>query len=513
MKKLVLTWILTGAIVLFISLIFLTNLGHYNYVMNSDIGAEAILGKVIWESGQNVPDNWYSSTEARVVTTPNVAALFYGICHSKNLAMGLACCTMTLLIVVTGYYFGKMIRLSLNSILLLVLLILSIPNNFEILQILYLFACYYSVHVIALFITLGTYSGFLRTGENKEGMLWIGMGICMIVVFLLGLQGMRGILILYGPLLGLEIIRRLYLLYCRKKQAKLDNMITIWVGCLLLHNFIGTRFPFSVGQNFSRNIRKGFSKLHAVVLPDMGRAIGFENTHMVGKVCLFILLLGVVYVFAEIIWKMIMRKELKVKEWSFLLLCISPVLTALIVAFTTVESSARYYFVILFAMGLSAVLFVEELSGRKMWLKVLTGVGIALLVIMNMKDIYGSIIQGEEPTHAEAYQTVCFLEENGYDMAYTTFEHANMLTVLSDGKVKVAAVASVEKMDVCKWLSCKDWYVPNVPCEMRTAYVITDANMEKFQEFLLQHKEEVFFLTEIGNYHIYVSNYNFSTLS
>ncbi len=97
--------------------------------------------------------------------------------------------------------------------------------------------------------------------------------------------------------------------------------------------------------------------------------------------------------------------------------------------------------------------------------------------------------------------------------AYTTFEHANMLTALSDGKVTVAPVASVEKMDVCKGLSCKEWYVPNVPREMKTAYVITEAEMENFQEFLLLHKEEMSFLIQIGNYHIYGSNYNFSTLN
>ncbi len=158
---------------MFLLLIFQANLGHYNYVMNSDIGAEAILGKVIWESGQNVPDSWYPSTEARIVTTPNLAAFFYGICHSMNLAMGLACCTMTLLISASIYYFGKMTNLSTNAVLMLILLILALPDNFEILEILYLYACYYSVHVITFFVTLGTYSGLMR----REKMHWAAFGI------------------------------------------------------------------------------------------------------------------------------------------------------------------------------------------------------------------------------------------------------------------------------------------------------------------------------------------------
>ncbi len=147
---------------------------------------------------------------------------------------------------------------------------------------------------------------------------------------------------------------------------KSDNIATFWVCRLLLFSFIGSRFPLSVGQDISRNIRKGFPKLFTVVLPDMSRAIGFENTHTAGKICLFILLLGSVYVFSKILLKMIKKKEIKEREWAYLFLWVSPILTALIVAFTTVDSSARYYFVILFAMGLTAVFLMEKPADRKM---------------------------------------------------------------------------------------------------------------------------------------------------
>ena len=74
------------------------NLFHYNYRMNSDIASEALLGKEIWERGQLLPDTWYSSTEARVISTPNLAALFYGMTKDMALSMGLSCCCMTALI-------------------------------------------------------------------------------------------------------------------------------------------------------------------------------------------------------------------------------------------------------------------------------------------------------------------------------------------------------------------------------------------------------------------------------
>ena len=96
---------LIAAVLVFILLIFYTNLFHYNYKMNADIGSEAVLGELIWKSKQVLPDTWYPSTEARIISTPNIAALFYGMTGNMILSMGLACCFMTVLIVAAWPYF------------------------------------------------------------------------------------------------------------------------------------------------------------------------------------------------------------------------------------------------------------------------------------------------------------------------------------------------------------------------------------------------------------------------
>lgn len=78
-------------ILLFFVLICQANLFHYNYRMNADIASEALLGQVIWNSKQWVPDMWYPSTEVTLIGTANLSALFYGLCGSLKLAMELAC--------------------------------------------------------------------------------------------------------------------------------------------------------------------------------------------------------------------------------------------------------------------------------------------------------------------------------------------------------------------------------------------------------------------------------------
>lgn len=91
-------------ILLFLTFICCTNLFHYNYRMNADIASEALLGQVIWDSRQWIPNSWYPSTEVRIMGTANLSALFYGLSGNMQLAMGLACISVVLGIIYSIFY-------------------------------------------------------------------------------------------------------------------------------------------------------------------------------------------------------------------------------------------------------------------------------------------------------------------------------------------------------------------------------------------------------------------------
>ena len=93
--------------VTYLFFIFCVNIQHFNYKMNSDIGAEAVLGRLIWDSGEIIPASWISSTETRIIATPQMAALFYGMTGDMNLSLGLACCVMTIGILLAVWTFMK----------------------------------------------------------------------------------------------------------------------------------------------------------------------------------------------------------------------------------------------------------------------------------------------------------------------------------------------------------------------------------------------------------------------
>lgn len=518
-RERILTALLATGILGFLVLIGITNLFHFCFELNADIASDVVLGKLIWDSREIIPRTWYVAAETRIICTANVASLFYGLTHNMSLSAGLASCMMTVLIVGSVFYFSGRggICLTRKEKLLFGFLCLILPAGFHFLELLYLFASYYAIHIVTLFFTFGVYLEACRSGRIK----WIKLAICVLPALILGMQGARGILVIYGPLFGMAGIFNLYDLYCGRKLHKKDMVVGLWTVVLLAAGFWGMSFPFAARQELSRNIRNGFPKLWNEVIPDMLRAMGFNGSqNLFSIVCTVVLTLIMGYLVIDILYRMCRKQEIDAAERGYLLLCSSPVVTAFIVAFTTVEDSDRYYFLFSFVMAYAAVLFFRKLKkdavlGRGLRFELchfILSLIILIVSIDRLNTIYIPVLKAEEPSRGEAFEVVCFLEEHDFRTAYSTFENANLMTVLSNGKTKVSAVGSLEKMDICKWMSSTDWYVPNVPYEERTAYVVPESQTGAFNAFLAVHGENMKLETQIGNFLIYSSDYNFSCL-
>lgn len=507
-SKSLLEVVLILGILLFFSLIVITNIFHFNYMMNADLASDVILSKLIWTSKEIIPSTWYIAAETRIICTPNLAALFYGLTQNMTLSTGLACSFMAILVVVGMFYLGRKAGLNWQESCMFTFLGLALFTNYIILELVYLFASYYAIHVVILFFTLGLYAESIKSKRVRP----VGVIISLLFALCLGMQGTRGILVLYGPLFGIEAIRNIYYIYCKRNNNKPDWIISAWVCMMLVISFLGTSFPLSVEQNISRNIRMGIHKLFTIVIPDMYSTLGFSHTNGFGKICLTILLLIVLYILADIVCRMCKKKEIEAVEWAFLVVCSSPIVSAVMVAFTTVESSDRYYFLLFYAMAFAATLTWRKISDKWCAMKISGGILIVAFTFMNIHNIYLPILKCEEPPCSDLNAVGEYLADNNYLTAYSSFDNANTITVLTNGKVRVAAVASLEKMDICEWMSSTLWYVPNVPFEEKTAYVIPEPKIDEFNKFLERHGEEVKFDIQIGSYLIYVSDYNFSKL-
>lgn len=485
-------------------IIFFVNLAHYNYGLNADIASEGILARLIWESGEWVPSTWYVAEETRVFDVANLAALFYGLTANMQLAVGITCCVMTLGIVLSGYYFVSSLKLDFIQKEIFILLCLILPNNFTILELYYLFACYYSPHIIVLFLTLGMYARILEKGIKPTCTI-----LTLALHFMLGVQGVRGILVIAGPIFAVEIVRAISIWYKKAKYKLEDIKILIWSFLLIVVGFAGGLLPFAMGENLSRNIRNAPAKFIGKIIPDMIIALGLKAADgIMEKVILLFFVVVTLIVFGMIVYRTISKKELREWEWTYLVLFGSPVATAVIATFTTVESTGRYYFVFIMAMAMAAAI----LYNKKRITSFLMVVFIVGVFVLHLIKVYVPILKSTDLIGDSRYHVVQFLEENGYKRAYSSFEQSNTMTSMCNGSVQVSPVSSFEKMNICKWMASTDWYCPNVPFEEKTAYVVSEYFLPEFEKFQGNHQDTIVFETKIGQYYIYGSEYNYSTL-
>lgn len=361
-----------------------------------------------------------------------------------------------------------------------------------------------------MFVVLGLYVKLLKQSTCTKAD-YIIMLVLAGISFVLGMQGTRSILVLSGPLACIEAAR-MFVNWVNKKDKGRNKLIFVWTFALLFMGILGTRCNISVGQSLSRNIRKGVHKFITVVLPDAIRCIGFEDASVLEKV---FLLFGVGLLAAEVFCiarKGFQKKDISAEDWGMLYLVVSPCMTAVFIAFTTIESSERYYFVFLFAIAFAVVKRLRESIKDCKKVRITANCLITAIFIIRIQTIYLPIIVSGDTVSTPEHEVVEYLAESHYYTAYSTFENANTMTVLSDGNVQVSPVASVEKMNICKWLSSTDWYVPNVPSEAKTAYIVTEAEKDSFDKFLEMHAGDVYFVKQIDKYLIYFSDYNFSCL-
>ena len=103
-------------LVVFMEFMFVfVNLMRYKLGLNADIAAEGLLAKVIWESKEWVPSEWYFSSEARLISVANCAALFYGMTKDICLSMGLAIIVAGIFVLAGLWYLGKELSFTLTQ--------------------------------------------------------------------------------------------------------------------------------------------------------------------------------------------------------------------------------------------------------------------------------------------------------------------------------------------------------------------------------------------------------------
>lgn len=481
------------------------NLVQYKLGLNADVAAEGLLAKVIWESREWLPSEWYFGNELRLISTPNIAALFYGMSKDMCFSMGMSCVAAGIFVVGGAFYLSKVLDFSVTQKLLFLFLIMMLPNNKVQIELMFIYAAYYAFQIGLYFITLAVYLKLLKKRKIRKATIVI----VFLLHFVLGMQGVRGLLMITGPLMVVEVLRRAYLWWSTKEWKDGNNLLTGFVLFLNVLEYLGGKFPMSVGHPLSRNIRKAPQKLFGIVLPDFFNTLDWNDISKIEKYIFIVCLCLMLFLGISVLVNGIRKKGIAEDDWVFMNFLVSLLLTMAALTFTTVESSSRYFVVVHYAIAMSLVMMLKK---ENTFIKSGLVFFIAVLFIGNCYRMYYPMLTDKSYKDNVYVQVGEYLLQEGYEQAYSDFEKGNTLTVYNDGQIQVSPVSSFSNMEVCKCLSSRKWYVPNVPKESKTAYVVPDYRMEEMEEFLKDHQEDVEFKIKIGIYNIYGSDYNYSML-
>lgn len=529
------------------------NIFRFYHNFNADIASEAVLARVVWETKSLIPDGWYPSSETRIIGTPNLASVFYGLTGSMSLAMGIACSIIALLIVASAQYMMRKWGSSLFGGVVASLLLIMMPANDTITELWLLRACYYGNCVIILLITMGIYGDIVRNRTVR----WDQWLISILLAVGIGLQGMRGILVIYGPLVVVEGCRFLLNLIRGKKGALIPDSSAgqmanppqvktgllskagisllgpAWVLSLAVASYLATKAPFSTGQGLDLDLGNGLDKLIHSVFPNVIYCIGISGDSLISSIwivaCLIVMIVVVI--------RLIMLRDNRVILLLFGLLSMG--MTCGCVAFTTSGDTCRYYFMLIISMAVAIGYFwdgiktysnsdmiygdtrVQKISTQGISiqdnvvkLNIVTETIALILVIMifvtRLFDYYVPLFKDNQYLYSSEYQVAQYLANKGIDRACATFERANSISVYSDGQVNVRTVSSMSDMNICYWLNYAGDFPDTVPYEAPTAYIVTEGERDGFISFTESVDGEFVLDTEIGGYSIYLSDLDYA---
>ena len=320
----------------------------------------------------------------------------------------------------------------------------------------------------------------------------------VILSILNGLEGMHACLFCYMPVLGVEIVRRIAAYFKKEKQGNL--LIIVWLLVISFFALFVTNFTDSYNLGASRNIRHAGEKFVEIVWPFFLEVISFEKMPVL--VALFCVFAAIGYFFAakELVFGE-KEKSLLSGDWSAFAFLFSVIICILSSTFTTAEAAPRYYVMILFTVGTGTALFMRKF-GKKC--TALVAVLVLIYGLGKTMLFYDDLIADDVSDSQPAAQVVNWMEERGYEYGYSTFDHANLITVVSNDRVKIRAVNSMEEMQGAKWLTDKTWYPPYKNAEGATCYVLSKALAEDFDKFLARENPAVTEIGEVEDYTIYV---------
>ena len=501
----------TTLILILVGLLLFVYIGIFAYLnmfkftqhVDSDIAVDALLVREIWTEKDLTPNNWIASTERLVIGVPALASIFYGASGSMVFSMGISCVIIGILFLAAIAFTLKRCRISNLGIATALLALCALPingirNDGQMVPFVtllwFLFADYYALHSICLFLCI-TFYLYLRenvinnTQAAKKSTTIIGWLVLTGLCGGLALGGMRCLQVVILPLVLWEIL----LLFFESKHMgeKLSSkrfQATGFIFTLLLVGVLAKLYPTNVDYPMFFQTSEGMvSRLTQEVPAAVLSCLGIAGNCLLTSFSA-VMQMGIVAVVILTVYGLVFLLRHKTKDGNSVpmtqkmmlqALCTSFLFTVFVEVVTTAETAHNYFFMVWFVVIAVFAMLITYFEKAAPCFARLIALCVCCFAVCNIFYTYKDCITTEDNL-AEYEEVISFMESENISHGYAEFWDASRISIMTDGAITMGHCYHMEDLCMYWWTTSTKWYVPNLPEQMPTAYVIRTEDKEAF---------------------------------
>ena len=466
---------------------------NLKYLVDSDMASEMILSRLVFEQGKIIPDNWYYSTEIRILNTELVFAPLFLIFTSWHRIRLVGTAVLHFLLILGSFTLCRsMEKVKMFPFLSLMLLLpVSEAYYFNALK-----GAFYIPYIVISLFALTLVMTCMRSSGGKSVML-----ITASAVFALAssLNGPREILCLYLPLLlsAVTVFSAEYFSdggtgkddkYRKLLIISAASMIGAGAGYLINQKYLAVNYDFDSYEIWFKSFNgsdlcsaaNGFFSIYGYT---EGPVDLYRMVSNALAVCITLLILiSVIYG---------IRNRKTVPACYYVLSVFSAFSYAVFILFFTYIDK---YYVVRFNIPVAVTGFIlialffscVKKPGNPGGIYPLYYVLVALMItrgLLTLDTFKKSYMPGNEDIVAVSE----LLREEGYTAGFAEFWSANVVTELTDGKVDMYCfdcLSSDQEMQLVesvnqthKWLQLRS-HDQEMPEEGRVCIILTEPQYE-----------------------------------
>ena len=428
-------WISWALVFLCFIIVCLWMARAYPLQLTSDASAELLISRFLADEGKLLSENFYYSTELRVVDSNLVFAPLFGLFSGWRTVRILGTVLLHVLMLASLVFLCR--AAGLEKAAPLFVLFWLLPFSKMLLHNVLLFAYYDPVHIP---LCLGLGLSLLAGEEGRRGR--VALLLSLPVAFLAGLNGMRAAVAIYLPLLAaLAAVR---LLNPARELARQKRCLTASAAALLAavcgyginSLFLARRYHFASYDRLSF-VPFSFGRLE-LALDAWLECLGYQEGPVFSFSFVYCAMAGALALLSLFaVLTVLRRREAYSLSAQMLTLfyAASLLLMLLIFSLSNMPFNNRYLLttaaLVLFPLYLCFANDAVFPKGKR-----LLALLLALCLLSSALQMRTALRHDQTASRREA---AAFLAAEGYHEGYATFWNASVLTEFSDGAIEVWA--------------------------------------------------------------------------